>query len=87
LVIPSYNSFFPFIRLCKRGNIYPENECVYDKDKHPVFHYKNPEQTFSKLVQTPFNQKDSTAVCFNKKEKEDLGNIYDKEDQIYTFLL
>jgi hypothetical protein len=56
--MPSYNSFFNFIRLSKRGNNYPENECVYDKDNHPVFHFKNPEEAFSKLVQVPLIQKE-----------------------------
>jgi hypothetical protein len=54
LIFPSHNSFSSLIRLCKRGNIYPENECVHDKDKHPVFHFNSPEEIFSKLVQIPF---------------------------------
>jgi hypothetical protein len=56
---------------------------VYDKDKFTVFHFNNPEETFSKLFQVPFNQKDTAVVCFNKKQ--DLGNIYDKENNKYTF--
>jgi hypothetical protein len=36
-----------------------------------------------KLFQVPFNKKDLPIPCFNKNEN--LGNIYDKEKNIYTF--
>jgi hypothetical protein len=74
LIFPSHNSFSPFIRLYKRGNIYPENECLYDKDKHPVFQFRNPGEIFSNLVQIPLKEKEFVQTFFNTIE--DLGNMY-----------
>jgi hypothetical protein len=54
LVLPSHNSLSLLIKFYKRGTIYSKTGCLYDKDKHPVIQFKNPEDIFSKLFQIPF---------------------------------
>jgi hypothetical protein len=83
LVLPSHNSLSSLIKLYKRGSIYSESACLYDKDNHPVFQFKNPEDEFSNLVQIPFKEKKFTQTFFNTIQ--DLGNIYNEKDQLYTF--
>jgi hypothetical protein len=61
-ITSSYNYFFHFITFSQRGNAYVEKDSIYDKDKHPVFHFNNPEETFSKLFQVPFKKKSCYAM-------------------------
>jgi hypothetical protein len=48
---------------------------------YPDFHFKYPDETFSKLFQVPFYKKIFATGCL--KKNEDLGNIYEKETKKY----
>jgi hypothetical protein len=81
LVLSSNNPVSSLIKLYKRGNVYKQTECLYDKDNHPVIQFKNPEGEFSKSVQIQFKEKLITQNFFNTIQN--IGNMYNEKDQMH----